>query len=190
MDQKLTEPREVGFHGKSAAADKERWRSRALREIKRFLAMFFYIWVIYGLFLLHEAVVLARYDIPFTRWGVGLASALVLAKVKLVMDDFNIARGFAGKPLIFSIAYRSVVYAIVFIAFYTAEETVSGLVRGRALADSIPSIGGGTPQGIALALVIVSLALVPYFGYRAVAEAVGPGRLRALLFASPETRAT
>lgn len=151
--------------------------------------MFFYLWVIYGLFLFHEAVVLDRYDIPFTRWGVGLASALVLAKVMLLMEDFDIARGFADKPPIFSIAYRSVVYAIVFIAFYTLEETISSLVRGRTLADSIPAIGGGKPQGMALALVITSLALVPYFAYKAVAQALGPGVLRGLLFTRPNAGA-
>lgn len=63
---------------------------------------------------------------------------MVLAKVMLVMEDFNLVRGFEVRPPIWTIAYKAVVYAIVFILFYVAEETVAGLLRGDTLRASIP----------------------------------------------------
>lgn len=165
------------------------WRQRLVREAKRFFGMFLYLWVIYGLLLMHEAVVLARYNIPFTRWGFAFVSALVLAKVMLVLEEFGVARRFESRPLIYPIVYKSLVFAIVFLAFYTLEETVGGLLRGQAVAQSIPSIGGGTPLGMFIALVIVSFALVPYFSFKELDRALGKGELRALLFTrGSETR--
>lgn len=158
------------------------WRRNLLTAPRRFLGLFLYLWMMYGLFLLHESVVLARYNIAFTRWGVGVASAFVLAKVMLVLDELDIARGLRNRPAIYAIALESVVYAVVFLAFYTAEEVCLGLWRGKTALESIPSIGGGTPQGVLASWVIVSFALVPYFTFRELGRALGEKELRALLF--------
>lgn len=172
----------VAADASGAAPQKRTWTLKVAQSFRRFLVLFLYLWAIFGLFLLHESVVLARYNIPFTRWGFALVTAFVLAKVMLILEELEVARAFEDRPLIYPILYKSVVFAIVFIAAYFAEETVGGLVRGKTLAESIPSIGGGRPQGAVVALVIVTFALVPYFAFREVAQALGEDELRALLF--------
>ncbi len=182
MDQK-TLPSEGSVTGSVALTKpKGKWRHRIVGAGTQFLAMFVYLWAILGLLMLHEWVVLARYNIPFTRWGFGAVTALVMAKVMLVLEDFNIVHGFKNKPLIYSIVYKSVVFAAVFIAFYIAEETVGGMLEGKTVLASIPRIGGGTPQGILVVGLIVTLALFPYFAFREIGRALGEEKLRALLF--------
>lgn len=185
MDQKrpITEPT-AGASGEHIADHKRDWKSKIKHEVKKFLRLFIYLYAIFGLLLLHESVVLARYNIPFERYGFALVTALVLAKVMLVMEDLNVARAFAGRPPIYSIIYKSIVYAVVFLAFYVLEETVGGLLRGKTLWASVPSIAGGTPQGIVIALVIVSVALVPYFAFKELGALLGEDKLHALLFQS------
>jgi hypothetical protein len=168
--------------GSVVAGHKNTWRQRFAHELRRFLSMFIYLWAVLGLMMVHESVVLARYDLPFTRWGFALVTALVTAKVMLVMEDLNVVRGFAGKPLIYPILCKSVVYAIVFIAFYIAEEVVGGLVRGESLRASIPNIGGGTPQGVLLIGLITTVALIPYFAFKELGHAIGEKELHAHLF--------
>jgi hypothetical protein len=183
MDQKTMSLEDSGAAPRrDVAGHKGNWKSRLIHEARQFLGMFLYLYVIFGLLLLHESIVLARYDIPFTRWGFALVTALVLAKVMLVMEEFNVVRGFETRPLIYSIAYKSVAFAAVFMVFYIAEETVGGLLRGKTALESIPSIGGGTPLGMLLALLIVSLALVPYFAFKGIGRELGEGQLRAILF--------
>lgn len=168
--------------GKPVAGQMDRWKSRIAQEVKQFLRLFIYLYAMFGLFLLHESVVLARYNMPFTRYGFALVTALVLAKVMLVMEDLNVARGFENRPRIYSIIYKSVVYGIVFMGFYVVEEVAGGLLRGETLRSSVPSVAGGTPQGILIALVIVSVALVPYFAFKELRQALGEEALHALLF--------
>lgn len=176
--------------GAPAVEQKSGWKSRITHEVRQFLRLFLYLYAIFGLFLLHESVVLARYDIRFTRYGFALATALVLAKVMLVLEDFNIARGFESRPPIYSIVYKSVVYAVVFMAFYILEEIVGGLLRGEALRASVPAIARGTPQGILIALVIVSCALVPYFTFKELGKILGEDVLHVLLFERNSQRAS
>ncbi len=144
--------------------------------------MFLYLWILFGLFLLHESIVLAQHGIAFTRYGVALVNAWILAKVMLVAEDLNIARGFEGKPLIYPVLYKSVVFGIVFLVFGVAEEILIGLWQGKAVADSIPAIGGGSPIGILSLALILSFALIPYFAFREVGRAIGESELRALFF--------
>ena len=171
---------------------KRDWRRSFAKAVRRFLAIVLYLWAIFGLLLLHESLVLARYDIPFTRWGLGFISALVLGKVMLVMEELNVASRFKEGPLVYPIMVKSVVFALAFLLFYIAEEIVVGLVRGRTVLESIPSIGGGTPQGILVASVIMSFALIPYFAFRELGRAIGEDELRGLLFSrkAKQQRAT
>jgi len=126
--------------------------------LSRAQVLFIYLYVVLGLFLLHESVVLARYDIAFSRYGFALATALVLAKV--THDGrFQPLPRFRSSVAHLDHRLQGVVYALVFILFYVAEETGGGLLRGDTLRASIPSIAGGTPQGMLAAEVITSLAL-------------------------------
>lgn len=185
MDPRTLTPNSMADGIGATTAPPRTWKHRIAHEMRRYLGLFLYLWVMFGLFLLHESVVLARYNIPFTRWGFALVTAFILAKVMLVMEDLNRPRGFDGRPLIYSIVYKAVVFAGVFIIFYVAEETVGGMIKGKTILESIPSLGGGTPQGILATIVIVSLALVPYFAFRELGRALGEGELHALLFTRP-----
>lgn len=144
--------------------------------------MFLYLWILFGLFLLHESIVLAKHGIPFTRFGFAFINAWILAKVMLVSEDLNIARGFENKALIYPVLYKSVVFAVVFIVFYMLEEVLIGLWQGKTVMGSIPEIGGGSLAGILSAGLIVTFALTPYFAFREVGRVIGQDKLRALFF--------
>lgn len=158
------------------------WKQKLAHEIRLSLWLFLYLWVVLGLLMLHESVVLSRHDIIFTRYGFALVTALILAKVMLILEKLPIGRVFENKPLYVPILFKSAVYAVVFLAFLIAEEAIGWLVEGKSVSDSIPSIGGGTPQGYTLTLVIFSLALVPYFTFTEIGRVIGTDKLHRLIF--------
>lgn len=152
--------------------------------------MFLYLYILFGLFLLHESIVLAKHEITFTHYGFAFINAWILAKVMLVAEDLNIARGFEDKPLIYPVLYKSVVFAVVFIVFYVLEEVLIGLWQGKTVMESIPEVGGGSLTGILSAGLIVTFALSPYFAFREVGRVIGRDKLRALfLTRKPEAGA-
>ena len=53
-------------------------KERAYRELKEFVVIALYLWVVFGLFLLYKSVILNE-DIGYVAKGVALINALILA---------------------------------------------------------------------------------------------------------------
>lgn len=165
--------------------ESDRWHKLqefAVDEFRRFLILFVYLWVVFGLFVLNETLILGERNIRFVAQGFALVNALVLAKVMLVAEDLKVGRQLDHLPMFYPIVFRSGLYAMVFIAFYALEEIVLGTIRGKSIVASVPSIGGGSLLGIACVWAIISISLLPYFTLRAIGRYLGENRLWHLMF--------
>ena len=163
-----------------AAAGTHGLKAKAIQEGRKFLFLFFYLWVLFGVFVLNQSIVLREQGLGFTAQGFALVNALVLAKVMLLFEAFDPGRWLRRGPLIIP---------ILFIAVHVLEKVIEGLFHGKTVADSLPSIGGGGLAGLLSAGVIMFVALVPFFGFRNLSLALGEDRLRALLFSRPSDTA-
>ncbi|OAF15537.1 hypothetical protein AYJ54_39935 [Bradyrhizobium centrolobii] len=157
-------------------------RERALDEARRFAVMFVYLWVLFGLFVLNERIILDQRGIDFAAHGFALVNALVLAKVMLLTEDLNLGRWMRRRPLIYPILFESLLLTVMFICFHVAERVVIGLAKRETVEASIPAIGGGGFAGVLCVAVILFVALIPFFAFRNVSRELAPGQLHAMLF--------
>jgi hypothetical protein len=164
---------------------KRSFKERIIDELKTFAGMAVYLWVVFGLFQLHQQIVLNQYHVPFRLTGLALINAFVLAKVMLIAEDVHLGERFKDRPLIYPIIYKSILFAAVFIIAHVAEEMIRGAIKGQSIIDSIPKIGGGSPQGIVVVALILAVSLLPFFAWREIDRALGPAKLRKLLLHSP-----
>ncbi len=74
-----------------------------------------------------------------------------------------------------SIAYKSALFATVFVVFHGIEEMAVAAIASK-------SIGGGTWFGAALVWAIMAISLLPFFSLREIGRHMGEGRLWALMF--------
>lgn len=155
---------------------------RIFEEAKRILGIFAYLWVVFGLLILHEHIVLSRHGLSYSFYGLAFINAWILAKIMLVAERMDVRPRFQGRPLVFPILSRSCAFAILLVAGYAVEEILLGLWRGETFAHSLPAIGGGGVSGLASASVIMAVALIPYFTFREFGRVLGRERLRILLF--------
>lgn len=158
---------------------------RMLDEFRRMAAIFAYLWTVFGILVLHEWIVLSRHGIDHRFYGLAFVNAWILAKVMLVTEHLDVLPRWAGRPPIYRIVTRSAGLALILVAAYTLEEAAIGLVRGRSLTDSLPTIGGGGMRGYAAIGVIMAVALVPYFTFRELGRVLGREQLRALILSEP-----
>jgi hypothetical protein len=165
-----------------ASGRRQQLKQRAFDEVRRFAVLFVYLWILFGLFVLNERIILRQQGIGFSSLGFAIFNALVLAKVMLIAEDLNFGHWLDRRPLIYPILHDSFLFTVLFIVFHVVEKVVVGLFEGRTLADSVPEIGGGGIGGLLCVAVILFVALIPYFGFRIVSRALGPGRLNAMLF--------
>lgn len=157
-------------------------KARALKELRRFVIMFVYLWVLLGLFVLNERIILGQRGIGITMQGFAVLNALVLAKVMLIAEDLQLGAWLRPRPLIYPILGDALIFTVAFICFHILEHMAIGLYRGESVAASIPAIGGGGLAGLFTVATILFVALIPFFGYGALDRELGPGRLRAMLF--------
>src|SRR4051812_14994568 len=97
---------------------KRNLRERAVHELREFLAMFLYLWVLFALFALHNMIILAEHHLNYQAQGFAIVNALLLAKVMLIAEDLHLGSRFKDKPLVYSILYKAFAFSVVLIGFH------------------------------------------------------------------------
>ena len=172
---------EDGQAPRPAPAPPHSLKEKAVDEGRRFLIMFLYLWAIFGLFALHERLVLRELGASLPSQGFAFVNALVLAKVMVVAEDLNLGGWLKTRPLIWPVLQESALFAILFIAVHYLEHIAIGWFHGETLRASVPAIGGGGVVGLVLTAVIMAVALIPFFAFRDVNRALGGGQLVELM---------
>jgi hypothetical protein len=72
-------------------------KAKAAEEFRRFLVLFVYLWVLFGVFVLNQDIVLRERGINFAMQGVALINALVFAKVMMLFEMFDPGRWRAAR---------------------------------------------------------------------------------------------
>jgi hypothetical protein len=161
---------------------REKLASRAASEFRRFIVMFVYLWVLFGLFVSNERVILGQRGISLPLQGFAVLNALILAKVMLLADYFDLGAWLRRRPLIYPIVASSLFLTVLFIGFHVIEKVVMGLVHGESVAQSVPAIGGGGFMGVLCVALILFVSLIPFFAFRFLGRELGADRLNAMLF--------
>jgi uncharacterized protein DUF4339 len=153
----------------------------ALEEIKKFVPIFAYLWVVFMVLLLLEWIVLSENHIGFRFYGLAVINALVLGKIMLVAEHFRFAEQLNHKPLAYPIAYKAMAFTTLLFLTYILEEMVVGWIGGHGFLASVPRLGGSL-IGTVLLWLIFCVALIPFFAFKELQRAVGPDAFQKLLF--------
>jgi hypothetical protein len=160
-------------------------KAKAVDEFRRFLILFFYLWILFGVFVLNQGVVMREHGIDFPMLGFAFINALVFAKVMMLFEAFDPGRWLRARPLIYPILYETLLLTVLFLVAHVIEKTINGLLHGKTIADSVPALGGGGLVGFLSITAILFIALIPFFGLRNLSLALGEGRLWGMIFERP-----
>jgi hypothetical protein len=163
-------------------ATKRNWKAKLYDELKAFLTIFAYLWLVFFVFLVHEWIVLADNHIGFRFYGMAALNALVLSKIMLIAEDLGFADRFHAKPLVVPIAYKSMLFSVLLVGAYILEELVIGWFHDKSVTESFPQLGGGGLLGPLSVTALLCIALVPFFAFRELARLVGQAEFRLIMF--------
>ena len=65
-------------------------KEKALVEFKRLLAIFLYLWVVFGLLSIHTSIILSQHHLDYTEHTLAIVNAFVFAKVLLIGEHFRV----------------------------------------------------------------------------------------------------
>ena len=160
---------------------KRHLKERATEEFRRFIIIFLYLWVVFGLLSIHKSLVLAQSHLDYPEHAFAIINALVFAKVLLFGEHFHLATRFERRPLIYPILYKSFIFTVVLICFHIVESVLVGVWHGKTIADSFPPILGSGLKGVLSVGIMCFIVLLPFFGFRELARAIGHKEMRALI---------
>jgi len=163
-------------------ASQRNLKKRAKDQIRNFALMFVYLWVMFGMFTVHESIVLAQHQIDYRFHGLAIINALVFAKVLLVAEDLRLGHGFDDAPLAYSILVKSFLFGVALICFHVVERVLIGMWNGKPVAQSVAEIGVDKLEGIVSLGIISTVALVPFFILREISRVMGPDKFWSLFF--------
>lgn len=172
------------------AAKKNKLKKRAIDETKKFVLFVGYVWLALGLFEIHKLAVLRALHVGSRlgfKLGLNLVNALVLGKIVLIGDSLHFGEQLRKKALIYHVLFRSAVFAALLICFEIFEEVAIGVLHGKTVAQSIPPLGGGGPEGIALAGIMIFVSLIPLFALMGIRQALGDAEFYSLIFENRST---
>jgi hypothetical protein len=167
------------------AGAKTSLKARAVSELEKYAVVTAYFWLLFALFSLHKQLVLGH-GINFWQQGFAIINALVFGKVVLIGDAFELAKGKDGQSLAGIALRKSLIFAILIVAFHVAEEMVQAWFKGKALAAVVPDLGGAT--ALVAYAAIFFIVLVPFFAFQEAARVLGRGKVWDLFFGYGETR--
>ena len=157
-------------------------RQRAYHEFKEGLIIAFYIWVIFGLLVLHKSMILAEHHIDFAYHGLALINALALAKVMLVAKHMRLGDRLKNAPLIYPTLLKSAFFTVVLASFKIFEDILLGWHHHESFQQSISELGGGTLEGFLTLAFLVFAMLIPFVGYGELERVLGEGKLGQIFF--------
>jgi len=155
-------------------------KARGIDEFKRFAIIFVYLWVVFGLFSLNQAIILR--NLSYLTHGFALVNAAIFAKVMLVAEDLKLGDRFQGQPLIYPVIYKTLTFSVVFLVFHVLEQAIIAWWHGRKIAETFPALDDSAFIGAVCVWGVLSISLMPFFAIREISRVLGEHELWRLFF--------
>jgi hypothetical protein len=161
-------------------AGKKGLKERAVSEVEKYAVITAYLWVLFALFGLHRQLV-QGHGVSAWQQGFAIINALVFGKVILIGEALELGRSKSSRALAWIVFRKSLIFAILLIAFHILEEAIRGWFQGLPLSDAVTSLGGSLAGVLAYAAIFF-VVLIPFYAFQETGRVLGSDALWNLFF--------
>jgi hypothetical protein len=141
-----------------------------------------YLTLVFAAFTVYRRLVLAEHGITYENYWVAVIEGLVLGKVIMIGGLFRLGRGLEAMPLIVPTLYKTLVFGVLVAVFKVIENGVMGLWHGVGFAGGLVALRQRWTDELLANILILLVALIPFFAIKELGRALGEGRLSSLFF--------
>ena len=167
---------------RDGAPRQDQVKEKALEEFKVFWVITLYLALLFGSFMVYRRLVLAEFGVPYLHYGFAFIEALVIAKVIVIGNAFRFGRRFEDRPLVFSVAYKSMLFGVFVMLFGVLERVIEGLFQRKGASDILHAVLAIGMYEVFARVVMLIMAFVPFFSFWELGRVLGPHTLSALFF--------
>ena len=157
---------------------------RAFGELEKYAVITVYLWLLFALFSLHKQLI-QGHGISVWHQSFAVLNALIFGKVILIGQALDVGKALDRRALIWAVLGKSLVFAILLLAFHIGEEVIRAWLESEPLSTAFVDFGGTLP-GLLTEVAIFFVALIPFFAFQEAGRILGNGVLWNLFFHSGE----
>jgi len=158
-------------------------KQRALEELKEFWITALYLLVFLGAFTFYRRMVLAEFGVAYLHYGIAAIEALVIAKVVLIGRALGLDKHLdRGGPLILSVVFKAVVFAVLVMLFDVLEKVVEGLWHKKDWTDIVGGIRDVGADELFARMVMLLISFIPFFAFWEIGNILGRNKLIEMFF--------
>jgi hypothetical protein len=133
--------------------------------------------------MLTKRLMLQQYGIPFSDFAAVVVGALIVGKVVLIADAFPFINKFPEKPLIYNVAWKTIIYVLAAFLVRLAEHVIPLIIKYGSFREAIVRLVDETvwPHFWVIYLWL-SVLLFVYCSLRELIRAIGRDRVLRLFF--------
>jgi ABC-type Fe3+-siderophore transport system permease subunit len=160
-----------------------KWLAVVEQEAKSVGLVTVYFLFCFGVILTLKKLFLADHNIEFYVLSTTVISALIAAKVVVVLDHTRAGTRFdASRTLLVAVAYKTLIYSVIAFAVLIGEKLFEAYRKSSGLLEAIADVWAQEDRNVVLAKVIcVGLTFAGYHLYAGIDRRLGEGTLRRML---------
>jgi hypothetical protein len=159
-----------------------RW-ARVAAEIHKLLGVAAFFVIVSWLAVFTDKLLVWGSEVKTATFATAIVAGLIIAKVLLLVDMLPLVDAFAGRPLVYNIAWKAPIYVVAVLGFRYLERLIHHLFAGAGLAaaSTLAAQPFIQPAFWATAIWIVVLFLV-FLAARELSRTLGKDRMRLIFF--------
>jgi hypothetical protein len=114
--------------------------ARIKHEVLSIIPPTLFFFVAIGLLMLTKRLMLQQYGIPFSDFAAVIVGALIVGKVVLIVDHLPFINRFPEKPLIYNVAWKTVIYVLAAFLVRLAEHLVPLTIKYASFREAIERV--------------------------------------------------
>jgi hypothetical protein len=165
------------------------WVEKLKHETVSYFIVFAYMAAIVLAFGIYRRAILAEYGVGYLPIAFGLIEAAIIAKIVIIGQALKVGARFDGRPLVWSVLWRSTAFALLTAAFTVLEEGVKRLLHHQKIIDyKAFDAPWAWDQAVAHAVVLF-VAFIPLFAIQQLGQVIGTDKLVTYFFGERHRKA-
>jgi hypothetical protein len=157
-------------------------KQKAAHELKEFVAIAFYLGILFCTLTTYTMLLLKKYDISYLNYSFAIINALIIAKVILIGEMAHLGRRAEARPLHQSVIYKAFLYSLLVFAFHFLEEFIKALIHHKPFGTVLHDIDY---NDLSAKTIVIFCVFVPLFAVTELRRVLGEDSFHALFHSSP-----
>ena len=158
------------------------FKKRFYDEMKRFFTYAAFLALFFCSLTLYQRLIMEEYSLPYFHYGYVLIQALILAKVILIGEYFQLGETCKNRAIVIPVIYKTVLFSLLVALFTILEHLIDTWRHGKSFLEFYDSFMAHGKDALFAKVLVVFWFFILFFSFLEISTVLGEGKLFNLFF--------